>query len=133
MIKGKINSKSPSSPKSPRSPKKQKDIDGSKATELTPLNNEVPSHDVLHNSEDLEVDHDFLFVANEELHKVNKFFIGELAELQFKLSGITERRKNAYRTHHTAAMPSDLNSIRDIYMQLKHLRSFCDINNTGKS
>lgn len=80
------------------------------------------------NDESLEF---FPFIL-QEIDKVNKFFIGKLAELRIKLEHITSKRQNAYFSHHTSG-ESDLNSLRDIYVELAALRSYCDLNQTGLS
>ena len=73
---------------------------------------------------------DFFPFILQEIDKVNKFFIGKLAELRIKLEHITSKRQNAYFSHHTSG-ESDLNSLRDIYVELAALRSYCDLNQTG--
>lgn len=104
----------------------------SEISEKTPLNETNQFH-VFHTSGEIieDVENDFMFVAREELIKVNKFFVGKLADLQFRLSSILDRRRDSYRTHHTASMPSDLNKIREMYLELKNLQTFCSLNQTG--
>eukprot|EP01038_Epipyxis_sp_PR26KG_P009656 gene9656-12998_t len=68
----------------------------------------------------------------EEINKVNNFFVGKIAELRIELDEITSTRRNAYRTHHTGGdSSSSLLRLRDIYVQLAALRSFCTLNHTG--
>lgn len=78
----------------------------------------------------LDENAEFFPVISDEMEKVNKFFVGKLAELRLKLDDIMRRRRNQYLTHHTSA-ESDLTALREIYIQLAALRSFCDLNQTG--
>jgi SPX domain protein involved in polyphosphate accumulation len=55
----------------------------------------------------------------------------KLATLRLALEEITNKRKNAYRSHHTSSEQTDLNLLRDIYVELAALRSYCDLNQTG--
>jgi len=63
--------------------------------------------------------------------KINKFFVGKLAELRTDLNDIVQKRRNVYRTHHTGGDTSDLQTLRDIYVDLAALRGYCDLNHTG--
>lgn len=74
---------------------------------------------------------DFFAVIADEMNKVNNFYIGKLAQLRISLEDILTERKNAYRSHHTSADASYLLRLRDIYVDLAALRSFCDLNKTG--
>ena len=73
---------------------------------------------------------DFFTVIREEIDKINKFFVGKLAELRITLDQITSKRRNVYYSHHTSA-ETDLGRLQDIYVQLAALRSYCDLNRTG--
>lgn len=74
---------------------------------------------------------DFFALIVEEMNKVNNFYIGKLAELRISLEEIFSERKNSYRSHHTSADASYLLRLRDIYVDLAALRSFCELNKTG--
>ena len=78
-------------------------------------------------------DSDFFAVIQSEIDKVNKFFVGKLATLRIALEEITNKRRNAYRSHHasTGNEGTDLIMLRDIYIELAALRSYCDLNQTG--
>ena len=54
-----------------------------------------------------------------------------MAALRIALDGITRKRKNAYRSHHASGEPTDLATLRSIYVELAALRSYCDLNQTG--
>ena len=55
----------------------------------------------------------------------------KLATLRIALEGITNKRRNSYRSHHTSSETTDLATLRDIYVELAALRSYCDLNQTG--
>lgn len=75
---------------------------------------------------------DFFRVIADEMDKINKFFVGKLAQLRVSLETIQEERRNAYRNHHTSSSDSAyLLRLRDIYVDLAALRSYCDLNKTG--
>lgn len=78
----------------------------------------------------LDENAEFFPVIKEEMEKINKFFVGKLAELRLSLDEITRKRRNSYLAHHTGT-ESDLNNLRDIYVKLAALRSYCDLNQTG--
>eukprot|EP00981_Chlorochromonas_danica_P001007 scaffold233_cov174-Ochromonas_danica.AAC.47 len=108
------------------------------ATENTPLKpsvNGLPSSmpDYTENNAGLEngEDTELFPVLIEEMEKVNKFFIGKLAALRIALEEITVVRKNSYRTHHTSSDSPYLLQLRDIYVDLAALRSYCNLNRTG--
>ena len=91
--------------------------------ETTPLNRK--------NDDDLSGNYgEFFAVIQSEIEKINKFFVGKLAELRIGLDQITSKRRNVYFSHHTSA-ETDLVRLRDIYIQLAALRSYCDLNQTG--
>jgi phosphate transporter len=51
--------------------------------------------------------------------------------MRLSLDEITSSRKNVFRSHHTGGDPSYLLRLRDIYVELAALRSYCDLNQTG--
>ena len=55
----------------------------------------------------------------------------KLAALRIALDGITSKRRNAYRSHHASSEPTDLATLKSIYVELAALRSYCDLNQTG--
>lgn len=55
----------------------------------------------------------------------------KLAALRIALEGITSKRRNAYRSHHTSGESTDLATLKNIYVELAALRSYCDLNQTG--
>ena len=57
--------------------------------------------------------------------------LSKLATLRIALDGITSKRRNSYRSHHTSSETTDLATLRDIYVELAALRSYCDLNQTG--
>lgn len=59
------------------------------------------------------------------------FIPRKLAALRIALEGITRKRRNAYRSHHTSGEPTDLATLKNIYVELAALRSYCDLNQTG--
>lgn len=73
---------------------------------------------------------DFFGLIQQEIDKVNKFFVGKMAELRIYLDQITSKRRHVYFSHHTSA-ETELVKLRDIYVQLAALRSYCDLNQTG--
>lgn len=117
---------------------------GQVATENTPLVTRTPSPAIPWNSsfvslapeEDSKVysndSTEFFPVIIDELEKVNKFYIGKVAELRIVLEGITRSRSNSYLTHHTGSSDvSNLAKLRDIYLELKALHAYCELNKTG--
>lgn len=66
-----------------------------------------------------------------ELEKINKFFLGKLAQLRLELDEILRTRRNSYRTHHTSSDSAKLNLLRNLYIELAALRSYCELNETG--
>ena len=112
-----------------------------KVTELTPLKQDVNDEENLtprrlyrksisKNFDEADID-DFFPLLREELDTVNKFYDGKLAELQVALEGISEKRNNSYRSHHTGDYLSDLTPLRDLYVQTMALKSYCELNRTG--
>jgi len=76
---------------------------------------------------------EFFPVILEEINKINKFFLGKLASLRISLEEITEKRRpESYHVHHAGGgEKNDLTTLRDIYVELAALRSYCDLNRTG--
>ena len=74
---------------------------------------------------------DFFPILAAEIDKINSFFVGKIAELRVALDEIYLKRQSSYRNHHTGEQQSDLTLLRDIYIDLVHLRSYCDLNHTG--
>lgn len=103
--------------------------------ELTPINKTSSEIDIygtsstskkVPSSENL----DFFGLIQQEIDKINKFFVGKMAELRIYLDQITSKRRHVYFSHHTSA-ETELVKLRDIYVQLAALRSYCDLNQTG--
>lgn len=75
---------------------------------------------------------EFFPVIVEEIDKINKFFIGKLAEIRLALDAISASRSNVYLTHHTRGTdPSFLLKLRGLYVELAALRSYSELNKTG--
>jgi phosphate transporter len=109
-----------------------------KVSEMTPLTahsgSEVPPNQYTDGgdaSAGKGDDVDLFPVLIEEMEKVSKFFIGKLASLRIALEEITVVRKNSYRSHHTSSDSPYLLHLRDIYIDLAALRSYCNLNRTG--
>jgi hypothetical protein len=66
-----------------------------------------------------------------EIERINKFFVGKLAELRVALEAITSKRDNPQFAHHTSA-ETELSKLRDVYLDLKALQSYADLNKTGE-
>lgn len=96
--------------------------------ELTPLK---PLSSTIIEVATIDAEDDFFIVLQEQMDKIGKFFVGKLAELRIALDLITSKRHNSYRMHHTAGNGSDVATLRDIYVQLAALRSYCDLNKQG--
>lgn len=108
---------------------------GAGAEESTPLNAsdaEQYSSTTERDWKKKEIDEnmDFFPFLMKEVDKINKFFVGKLAELRINLELITSKRANTYISHHTSG-ETDLFRLRDVYVDLAALRSFCDLNQTG--
>ena len=101
------------------------------ASESTPLNTSQATETYTIEAEKAEEGIDFFSVINEEMEKINHFYLGKLAELRIALDEIMSSRKNLYRTHHTSGDSSHLLRLRDIYVELAALRSYCELNKTG--
>ena len=71
--------------------------------------------------------HYHVFLAYQYIH----CFFSKLAALRITLEGITRKRRNVYRSHHTSGGATDLATLKDIYVELAALRSYCDLNQTG--
>lgn len=74
---------------------------------------------------------EFFPVIIEEINKINKFFVAKMAELRIALEEITSTRSSLYRSHHTISDPSHLIRLRNIYVELAALRSYCTLCRTG--
>lgn len=74
---------------------------------------------------------EFFPVILEEMNKINKFFVGKMAELRILLDEITSTRSNIYLSHHTSSDSSFLTRLRSIYVDLAALRSYCNLSKTG--
>ncbi len=76
---------------------------------------------------------DFFGLLQEEMGKINKFFLGKLASLRIDLEAMTTKFDNRQYTHHGAENGGhlDLLKLRDIYVELAALRSFSELNKTG--
>ena len=107
--------------------------ESTRADEFTPLRtNTLDSETYGGTAKRVTTDnYDFFSLIQQEIDKVNKFFIGKLAEIRISLDQITSKRRNVYLSHHTSA-ETDLVRLREIYVELAALRSYCDLNQTGK-
>jgi phosphate transporter len=127
--------KHPNAP--PRSNKSSKPDDSDADEETTPLktsskkSGKDKSYDSLNNKSEIDESVDFFPLISEEMTKVNNFFIGKLATLKLALEDIVNERRNSYRSHHTSSESAYLTRLRDIYVELAALRSFCELNKTG--
>ena len=65
-----------------------------------------------------------------EIDNVNKFFVGKLAELRINLELLISKRSNAAFGHHTSS-ETDILTLRDIYIDLRALKGYCELNTTG--
>lgn len=76
---------------------------------------------------------EFFDFIEDEMKKINKFYLGKLAELKLLLEG-TGRNRNMYRSHHAGGHNAkELNILRNIYIQSFALKSYCDLNKIGDS
>lgn len=66
-----------------------------------------------------------------EIEKINNFFILKLSTLRLALEDITFRRRKKYYSHTADNETANLAHLRDIYVELAALRSYCDLNQTG--
>lgn len=75
---------------------------------------------------------DFFGLLQEEMDKVNKFFLGKLAHLRIELNKIEVRMADRGYGHHAGKSGElDLGALRDTYVELAALRSFSELNKTG--
>jgi phosphate transporter len=88
-------------------------------------------YNTLNNTGNFDESVDFFPLIVEEMNKINNFFVGKLASLKISLEDIVNERRNTYRTHHTSSDSSYLLRLRDIYVELAALRSYCELNRTG--
>lgn len=104
--------------------------------ESTPLINKAKKPDSFYDKtggakiEDAYVD-EFFPMLEEELARINKFYVGKLAEIRLSNDLIQVKRDNWYQSHHTGNKPSDLYVIRDMYIECKALLSYQKLNRTG--
>ena len=73
---------------------------------------------------------DFFGLLQEDIDKINKFFLGKLASLRVDLEAMTAKLDDRGYAHH-AESHVDLLRLRDIYVELAALRSFSELNKTG--
>lgn len=113
--------------------KKKKSVEKEASKEYTKLLNEdfQPEGYSAGKGKAVEENSEFFFVIHQELEKINNFFVGKLAELHSALDKITSKRENIYLSHHTSK-EIELSSLRDLYIDLMALRSYCDLNQTGR-
>lgn len=75
---------------------------------------------------------EFFPAISEEMNKTNNFYVGKLAELRIALDDITSKREHIFSSHHTGGSdPSYLFRLRNIYVELAALRSYCDLSKTA--
>jgi len=76
---------------------------------------------------------DFFGIIQEELDKVNAFYIGKIAELEVLLDKIVSRRSNAWVGHHTGGTSGrdGGDELRRVYIELSALRMYCSLNQTA--
>jgi phosphate transporter len=117
--------------------KKKKEEEDSDDEESVPLNKQVKGgyDSISKSSSSAKFDEsvDFFPLIIEEINKINNFFVGKLAEIHASLDDIVNERQNTYRSHHTSSDTSYLTKLRDIYVELAALRSYCELNKTGFS
>jgi anion transporter len=75
---------------------------------------------------------DFFGVLQEEIDKINNFYIGKLAVLRVELMATTDKFGDRQFAHHTSSAGElDLIKLRDTYVELAALRSYSELNKTG--
>ena len=74
---------------------------------------------------------EFFPILELELSKINKFYVGKVAEIKLSLDLISVKRANWAQNHHTGNKPSDISQIRDMYIEVKALVSFQNLNRIG--
>ena len=74
---------------------------------------------------------EFFPILELEVEKINKFYVGKCSEIKLSLDLIQVKRDNWAQTHHTGNKPSDLSSIRDMYIESKALVSYQKLNRIG--
>lgn len=116
------------------------ELDANNITESTPLTNgekvdkkdyTSTHHPELKSNASFDEGTDFFAVVNEDITKISNFYVGKLAALRIALEEIINERKNSYRTHHTSSTASYLTRLRDIYVDVTALVTYCDLNRTG--
>jgi phosphate transporter len=81
--------------------------------------------------EDEGEESDFFAVIGEEMDRINSFFVGKVAELTVILTEISDSRNNVFLTHHTGTDPLLSTRLRDVYVEVVHLISYCELNQMG--
>lgn len=118
-------------------PKNDSDEDIPKSvTESSPLVTKTKKADSFYDRtgsaiiEEAYVD-EFFPLLEQELLRINKFYVGKLSEIRLSFDLIQVKRDNWYQSHHTGNKPSDLYIIRDMYIECKALISYQKLNRTG--
>ena len=96
---------------------------------------------------------DFFAILEEELHKIDKFFLSKLIgllfssspslsfllmlinsslELRVRVEEVVEKWKTTHQSHHSNVALSYLTDLKDVYLQLNNLISFSELNKTGR-
>lgn len=104
-------------------------------TESSPLVAKHPSPSLYDSAESSKAEDgytdEFFPVLEDDLARINKFYVGKMAELKLSYDLIVVKRDNWYQSHHTGNKPSDLYNIRDMYIECKALLSYQKLNRTG--
>lgn len=76
---------------------------------------------------------DFFDLLQEEIDKINKFYLGKLATLTIDVETITSKIESKEYAHFSSenSMPLNLVKLRDVYIELAALRSYIELNKTG--
>ena len=80
---------------------------------------------------DLDEGLDFFGLILEDMNNANNFFVGKTAELRISVGGLTRPRSNSYVTHHTSSDPNFLVNLRSLYIDVKALQEYSELNKTG--
>lgn len=76
---------------------------------------------------------DFIGLLQMEVDKINTFFISKISEINTSFDLIMKHRRNAFKSHHSSSdLATDLQSIRNTYLELSALNSYIDFNKTGR-
>ena len=130
FLADKLKSTPRSSPSSTPRSVQMMNLHGSKnnkVDEMTPLASPLGSEQANNKTPAEEESAEFFPLILAEIDKINKFFVGKLAYLRIALEEITDKRGNNYQSHHTGGGGdhSDFIRLRDIYVELAALRSYC--------